>query len=75
MVRFYDKDLWLGFPDLLDGLVWRFEAESLELLGKVVGNQPIADVPAQFDDRGIVEGFEGRYLASANQAICLTVGP
>lgn len=35
MVRLDDKDLWLGFPDLLDGFVWRFEAASFELLGKV----------------------------------------
>jgi hypothetical protein len=35
MARLDDKDLWFGFPDLLDGLIWRFEAEILELLGKL----------------------------------------
>ena len=75
MVWLHDKDLWLGFPDLFDGLVWRFEAKCLELLGEVIGNQPVPDMSAQLVDRGIVEGFDDRFLDGANHAFGLTVGP
>ena len=41
---------WFGFPDQLDGFVWCFEAESLDLFGEIVGNQPVTHMFVQFDD-------------------------
>lgn len=55
--------------------IWCFEAESFDFLGEVVGNQPVPDMSAQFDDRAIVEGFDGRFLDGANHALSLTIGP
>lgn len=37
--------------------------------------EPVADVSSQFVDRGIVKGFDGRFLDSAHHAFGLTVGP
>ena len=52
------KDVRLCFPEFLDGLVGCFESERLELLGEVVGGEPVADVPSQLVDRAwpLVQG-------------------
>lgn len=44
------------------GAVQCFEAERLELLGVVVGEQPIPDMASQVVDRGVVERTHGRIL-------------
>lgn len=46
MVRLGVNDLGRCFPELLDGFVGRFEPECLELLGEVLGGQPVAGHPA-----------------------------
>ena len=75
MVRLDDKDVWLCFPEFPDGFIWCFEPESLELLGKVVGYQPVTDVPRQLGDGRVVEGFDGRFLDGPHHAFGLAIGP
>jgi hypothetical protein len=58
-----------------DGLERRFEPERPELLGVVVGGQPVADVASQIIERGIVEGVDGGILDRADHSLGLTVGP
>ena len=62
VVRFHIEDIWLGFPEFFDGLIGCFEAQRLQLLGEVVGDQPVADMAAQFVDRRVMEGFDGGVL-------------
>jgi hypothetical protein len=39
VVRFDDKDLWLRFPSLFDISAGRFDAEGLEVSGKVASER------------------------------------
>lgn len=60
---------------MLDDLVGRSESESLELLGEVVGYQPVTDMPSQLIDRGVVERFDGCFLDGSHHTFGLAVGP
>ena len=62
MARVDERDIGLRFPEFLDGLVWRPELQSLVSLGEVVGDHPVAEMPPQSLDRGVVEGIYGRLL-------------
>ena len=75
MVWFHIEDIWLGFPELFDGLVGCLEAQSLQLLGEVVSDEPVADMAAQFIDRRVTEGFDGGLLDGAHHPFGLAVGP
>src|SRR3546814_16251506 len=75
MVWFHIEDIWLGFPELFDGLVGCLEAQSLQLLGEVVSDEPVADMAAQFLDRRVTEGFDGGLLDGAHHPFGLAVGP
>lgn len=75
MVGFVDKQIWFCFPEFLDGFVWCFEPERLELLCEVVRGEPVAEITAQFPDRGVVEGFGCRVLDGSHHALGLLVGP
>jgi hypothetical protein len=70
MEWFHIEDIWLGFPELFDGLVGCLEAQSLQLLGEVVSDEPVADMAAQFIDRRVMEGFDGSPLAAASPPDC-----
>ena len=75
MEWFHIEDIWLGFPELFDGLVGCLEAQSLQLLGEVVSDEPVADMAAQFIDRRVMEGFDGGLLDGAHHPFGLAVGP
>jgi len=70
-----DEQFRLFGADELERFERCFEAEGLELLGVVVGQQPVPDVAPQIVDRGVVEGADGRVLDGANHPFGLPVGP
>src|SRR3546814_17567619 len=74
MVWFHIEDIWLGFPELFDGLVGCLEAQSLQLLGEVVSDEPVADMAAQFIDRRVTEGVDGGLLDGAHHPFGMAVG-
>jgi hypothetical protein len=51
-----DEQLRLFVADPVERFERRSEPERLELLGVVVGEQPIPDAAPQIVDRGVVEG-------------------
>jgi hypothetical protein len=75
MVWLHIEDIRLGFPEFFDGLIGCLEAQCLQLLGKVVSDQPVADMAAQLVDRRVMERFDGGLLDGAHHPFGLTVGP
>lgn len=62
-------------PKRVDGFVGCFETERLELLGEVVGCQPVPDVTPNLIDRRVVERSYGRFLDDPDHAFGLAVSP
>src|SRR3546814_12544954 len=75
MVWLHIEDIRLGFPEFFDGLIGCLEAQCLQLLGKVVSDQPVADMAAQLVDRRVMERFDGGLLDGAHHPFGLTVCP
>src|SRR3546814_4346910 len=50
MVWLHIEDIRLGFPEFFDGLIGCLEAQCLQLLGKVVSDQPVADMAARSEE-------------------------
>src|SRR3546814_5231519 len=72
MVWLHIEDIRLGFPEFFDGLIGCLEAQCLQLLGKVVSDQPVADMAAQLVDRRVMERFDGGLLDGAHHPFGLT---
>jgi hypothetical protein len=51
VVWFSDEEVWLFLAELSDSVERCSEAQGLELLGKVVGRQPVPDMTAEIVDR------------------------
>ena len=75
MVWLHFEDIRFFVPKRVDGLIWRYEPERLELLGEIIGRQPVSNVASEFIDRRIVEGFDGCFLDGSDHAFGLAVGP
>jgi hypothetical protein len=75
MVWLANEEFGLLCGDLPDGFERCFEAQRLELLGVVVGQQPVADMASQVGQRCVKEGADGRFLDGAHHAFGLPIGP
>src|SRR3546814_13266557 len=73
MVWLHIEDIRLVFPEFFDGLIGCLEAQCLQLLGKVVSDQPVADMAAQLVDRRVMERFDGGLLDGAHHPFGLTI--